>query len=317
MSAGQTPRIRMWRYLLLSITVVVLIQGCASTPETTVAPTVDVELEAAKRMARFAFDNGDFEQAENIYRRALERAYVRNDTADILDGRYNLAVCLMALEAYPEAIQLVQQAKVDLVADNEKIPADLLLLDATLLFRSDQLQAALKTTDTILQRGHEISPVMRAKTHFLRGLIFDRRNDLPALDESIRSMGVPQIETLKSDLFELRGRLAMAEKDWDRAVLLLDEASRLRRQDLDYRRMVISQALAAKAIENEGKKEAAASRYLQAGRSAALNGDRTNARIWLTRAALLFDGLGNETAAAESRSLLDDIEAPPESKTQG
>lgn len=95
---------------------------------------------------------------------------------------------------------------------------------------------------------------MSAKTHFLRGLIFDRRNDLPVLYQSIRNMGTPQIETLRSDLFELRGRLAMAEKDWARAVLPLDETSQPRREDLYCRRMVISQARAATASENAGKK---------------------------------------------------------------
>ena len=96
---------------LLGVAVVVMsISGCGAPPKKKIETPIDHELETANRMARFAFDKGDFQQAAAAYRRALAQAYVRNDSQAILNARYNLAVCLMTLENYAEALNLVDQA---------------------------------------------------------------------------------------------------------------------------------------------------------------------------------------------------------------
>jgi tetratricopeptide (TPR) repeat protein len=292
---------------LLAIAMVICINGCGSTPKNTIEPAVDAEAEGTQRMAQFAFDNGHYGQAASLYRKALAQAYIRNDSIAILDGRYNLALCLMELKQYPQALQLVEQAKADLITSGDRPPSDLLLLEATILFRKDQITNSWNVTETILSTHNEQNPIIHAKTHFLRGLIADRRNDVVALRETISVMGQPENDLLKSDLSELNGRLAMAEKDWSRASWFLDESSRLRKKNRDYRRMAITLSLAAEAAENMEETSVAATRYLQAGRSAALNDDPANARKWLSQAAVLFDEIDNEALAAEARSLLDEM----------
>ena len=283
------------------------ITGCGTTPKKSTEPESDQKLEAANRLARFAFENEEYQQAADLYRRALERAHVRDDAAAILDARYNIAVCLLELERYAEALAAVHQTKEEMAFRGLQLPPEIDLLEATILYRRGHLDDAWRATQKILANRNIESPLIYAKTYFLRGLISSHRKDVAGMQDAINSMGQPQNAIVKSDLSELRGRLAMAENKWDQAVGHLDEAAVYRRANFDYRRMAMTQALSAEASEKAGKTGAAASRYFQAGRSAALRGDQANARLWLTQAARLFQQLGNEALAAESRSLIADI----------
>lgn len=283
------------------------ITGCGTTQEKSTEPELDEKLEAANRLARFAFENEEYQQAADLYRRALDRAYVRDDTAAIIDARYNIAVCLLELERYAEALAAVQQTKGEMASRGLQLPPEIDLLEATILYRRGHLDDSWRTTQKILANRNIESPLIYAKTYFLRGLISSHRKDVAGMQDAINSMGQPQNAIVKSDLSELRGRLAMSENKWDQAVGLLDEAAVYRRANFDYRRMAMTQALSAEASEKAGKTGAAASRYFQAGRSAALRGDQTNARLWLTQANRLFQQIGNDALAAESRSLIAEI----------
>ena len=126
--------------------------------------------------------------------------------------------------------------------------------------------------------------------------------------QSIDNMGQSESQTVASDQAELQGRLAMLEEKWNQAVVDLDQSTRLRRESRDYRRMAITLALSADACQAAGRTEAAASRFLQAGRSAALRDDRSRARQWLTQAALLFEQIGNQALRAEAQALLSGLE---------
>ncbi len=285
-----------------------IITGCGTTQEKSTAPELDAKLEAASRLARFAFENEEYQQAADLYRRALDRAYVRDDAAAIIDARYNIAVCLLELERYAEALAAVQQTKEEMAFRGLQLPPEIVLLEATILYRRGHLDYSWRTTQKILGNRNNESPLIYARTYFLRGLISSHRKDVAGMQDAITSMGQPQNAIVKSDLAELRGRLAMAEKQWDQAVGLLNESAAYRRANFDYRRMAMTQALSAEASEKAGKTSAAASSYFQAGRSAALRGDQANARLWLTQATRLFQQIGSDTLAAESRALIADID---------
>lgn len=47
------------------------------------------------------------ETPADAYQRALAQAYVRNDSLAILNARYNLAVCLILLQQYPQALKMI------------------------------------------------------------------------------------------------------------------------------------------------------------------------------------------------------------------
>lgn len=283
------------------------IASCGTAPKKNSVPKSDEELEAANRLAQFAFENGKYEQAAVIYRRALEHAYVRDDAVAILDARYNLAVCLMELETYLEALTILDQAKEEMAFKDAQLPPEIYLLEATIYYRGGRLDDSWRTTEEILATRNIVSPLIYSKTYFIRGLVSSHRDDVAGMQKAIDKMGQPQNATVKSDLSELSGRLAMAENKWDQAIRLFDEATVVRRENSDYRRMAMTQALSAEANEKAGKTGAAASRYLQAGRSAALRGDLSNAHAWLAQAARLFQQIGNDTLAAESRSLIIEI----------
>jgi len=290
---------------LLALLPALTMNGCGARPDPGLRRYEDEALESANRMGRYAFEKGKFEQAAESYGKALERAYIRADAAAILDARYNLAVCRMALGQYPAAMQLVDQAKQDLATRSTPVPPDLLLLEATVLFRNGAPGEAKAVIDTIETQA--ASPMVLAKTHFLRGLIADDRGDIDGLRRSLAAMGTPDNEVIEADVSELTGRLAIAEKDWPAAITALDSATQTRRKHFDYRRMAISLALSAKACENAGQKELAANRYLKAGRSAALRGDSVNARQWLEQAIRLFDLIGKPDMSSEAADRLSDL----------
>ena len=120
---------------VLMMVAVLTLSGCGSSPPKQKGPAPDQELERFNSAARQAFDKRRFEQAANFYRKALERAYVRDDTAAILDARYNLAVCLMNLQSYEEALAVVQYGYAEMRFAGRGRSVDYLLLEATILHR--------------------------------------------------------------------------------------------------------------------------------------------------------------------------------------
>jgi len=317
MSTRYLYTVRYFFGILFLVIISMMINSCGARQKGSADAPEDEALISTNHLARFAFEKGMYEQAAGIYQKVLRMAYVRNDSVVILDTRYNLAICLMELERYQEAINLINQVREELSIGGERMPPNLLLLEATIFYRKDQPEDSWKATEMLLAVNTPLSPTIRAKTYYLRGLISSHRNDIAGIRESIKKMGEPEFVTVMADQKELQGRLAMAENNWNQAIIELDQATRLRRENHDYRRMAITWALSATASEKAGKIEIAASRYLQAGRSAAVREDRSNAHKWLTQAALLFNQLGNDALAAESNSLLyelDEGSSPPDLK---
>ena len=93
-----------------------------------------------------------------------------------------------------------------------------------------------------------------------------------------------------ADVLELRSRLTH-----DRAFAM--RAADLRRDGLDYRGMARALALAARFTSDA---PVAADLYLRAGRSAAAQGDRAEARAWLGKARDLATDAGLRTEAVRA-----------------
>ena len=289
---------------LLMAVVILTVSGCGSSPPKQKGPAIDQDLERFNRAARLAFDKGRLQQAASFYRKALERAYVRDDTAAVLDAQYNLAFCLMNLQSYEEALGVVQHANTEMVLAGHGNPDDFLLLEATILYLSGDSDEAWKITDRILATPAQASSIIESKTHFLQGLIASQRGDTEKLRAAIVSLGQPEQPQLRADRQELLGRLAMAEHNWDAAIEAFDVATKLRREALDYRGMVKVLALAGKASEKAGRAKQASIRYLRAGRSALLQGRFANARKWLNRAEQIANTAGEAQIVQEARVYL-------------
>ncbi|MGD8391698.1 MAG: hypothetical protein PVH74_09200 [Desulfobacterales bacterium] len=293
--------------LLMAVAVLTL-SGCGSSPPKQKGPAPDQALERFNRAARQAYDKGRLEQAANFYRRALERAYARDDTAAILDAQYNLAVCLLNLNSYQEALDVVRRAETEMALTDHGKSLDFLLLEATILHRRGDLDQAWQITDQILSRQIEASSAVGSKTHFLRGLMASERGDMTQLRAEITALGQPEQSRLRADRQELVGRLAMAEQNWDTAIEAFDSASNLRRETLDYRGMVRVVVLAGEASQKAGRTREAAIYYLRAGRSAFWQDEFDDARQWLNQSARLATSAGEDQILQEARNLLQQIE---------
>ena len=294
--------------VLMAVAVLTL-SGCGSSPPKQKAPAADQTLERFNSAARQAFYQGRFEQAANFYRKALERAYVRDDADAILDARYNLAVCLLNLQSYDEALDVVRRAKTEMaIADHGK-SVDFLLLEATILYRGGDLNAAWQVTDQILSNPSRASSVVRSKTHFLRGMLASEREDIAQLRAAVTALGQPQQPLLRADRLELAGRLALAEQNWDAAVEAFDSAASLRREALDYRGMVRALVLAGEGSEKAGRNRQAAILYLRAGRSAFFSDQMADAQKWLNHSVQLASTAGEDKIIEEARSHLRQIQA--------
>jgi tetratricopeptide (TPR) repeat protein len=295
---------------LLLVIILVGGLGCSSSPPEQGRFLVDDEFERTSRAARTAFDNGKFQQAVNLYGQALERAYVLDDLNAIVDSQYNLAVCLTGLRSYEAALERVNQAKIELARSGHNIPADVLLLEATIRHRLGNLDDAWLLTEKILQESNPASAAVIGKTHFLRGLIANAKGDIGQLRREIAFLDTPAAIGLRSDREELAGLLSMAKGNWHEAAEAFDRTAELRREDLDYSGMVNALAQAARAYEQVGKLSEASKRYLRAGRSAAQQGENHDALKWLNRAEELAGEAGDEFTASQARSYRKWLEEP-------
>jgi tetratricopeptide (TPR) repeat protein len=294
---------------LLMMVAVLTLSGCGSSAPRQDGPAVDADLERFNRAARQAFDRGKLRQAANFYRMALDRAYVRDDTAAILDAQYNLAICLMNLQSYEEALAVVQRAHTEMTLTGRGRSGDFLLLEATILQRRGEPDEAWKITDQILSTPTPASSTIKRRTHFLRGLIASDQADLDRLRAAITALGQPKELQLRADRQELLGRLAMAEQNWDAATGAFDATAKLRRAALDYRGMVRALVWGGEASEKAGRIREAATHFLRAGRSAFLQDQFDDAHKWLNRAAQLANTAGEDQIIQEARRFLGQIEA--------
>jgi len=293
---------------LLLAAVILTVSGCGSSPPKQTGPAIDTDLERFNRAARLAYDKGRLQQAASFYRQALERAYVRDDPAAILDAQYNLAICLLNFQSYTEALAVVQDANSESALSGRGQSLDFLLLEAIILHRGGDSDEAWKITDQILSYPAQASSVVRSKTYFLRGLIASKKGDKGQLRDSIAALGQPVHPRLLADREELVGRLSMAEYKWDAAIEAFDLSAKLRRETLDYRGMVNVLALAGIASEKAERTRESAIFYLRAGRSAALQGLFDDAQKWLNQSVKLAGNAGEDKIIQEARTYLQQIE---------
>ena len=293
---------------LLLLMAALTLNGCGSSPPPQRDPSIDSELTRYNRAAQQAFGKGRLQQAAGFYRRALERAYVRDDSAAILDARYNLAVCLLNLQSYQEALEVVRRAKAEMALADQGTSVDFMLLEASLLHRLGSADAAWQIADQILSDPKPASSVVRSKTHFLRGLIASEKGNIDQLRSSIADLGQPDKVQLRANRQELVGRLAMAEQDWPAAIEALDRTIRLRREARDYRAMVRVLVLAGEVSEKAGLTREAAIRYLRAGRSVFWQDQLEDAQRWLNHSVQLANMAGEDQIVQEARRHLRKLE---------
>ncbi|MGW8187315.1 MAG: tetratricopeptide repeat protein [Desulfobacterales bacterium] len=264
-------------------------------------PGSDREFDRNSRMARMAFESGQFSQAIEGYKRALARAYITDDLNAIVDTRYNLAVCHLRQGNYPDALENVEKAQQELLSAGRPVSADLLLVQAVAFYHDGTPGRAWQISEEILSVKPAPSSETISRTHFLRGRIAADRGESEKLRLEITALGEPSVSGLQADRFELIGRLAMLDERWNDAVTALDQAASMRAENRNFRSMATVLATAAQACERAQRLEDASYRYLRAARSAALSGETERATVWLQESVRLADLTGAESLLQEAR----------------
>lgn len=96
----------------LILTITILAQGCSTPPKQTVSK--DSVLVRYVDAGREAFDEGDLDEAEKKYRRALMRAWAIDDPYESGTVAYNLAACLTSRQQYDQAADWLIDARIEL-----------------------------------------------------------------------------------------------------------------------------------------------------------------------------------------------------------
>ncbi|MCX7011124.1 MAG: tetratricopeptide repeat protein, partial [Candidatus Sumerlaeota bacterium] len=140
---------------LFSALTLLALGGCALWP-TSSAPPGDKELLRNSNLARAAFDGGDIAKAIGLYEKALNRARAIDAAIEIGNAAYNLALCQFTLGRLDQASASLAEAKAAFQRGGN-IPADALLLEATVAQRQGKPEQALSLADEALSASPDES----------------------------------------------------------------------------------------------------------------------------------------------------------------
>ncbi len=276
-----------------------VVGGCAGGPAPLPQPE-DRDLARTIRLARVAFDSGNYQQATALYRDAASRGEARDDAWAIADAHYGAGVSLLRQRNEAAALAEVEAAREALALVEAPAFLELVLLEATLRYRLGQPEAALRLAAVL--RGEE-EPMIAGRAMVLDGLIASDRGDPQTLAEDLAAVRALEEAGLAADEVELEARLRLLQGQPSEAAAAFQRAADLRRDELDYEGMTRALVAAAAASEASADLQQAAELYLRAGRSAAARG-QPEAGDWLRSAERLAISAGYSELAQEARERL-------------
>ncbi|MDY0885353.1 hypothetical protein ACFPL7_23930 [Dongia soli] len=265
-----------------------LLAACGSDVAKPAVPP-DPSMEQHERAGQLAYSLDRPEDAVAQYREALIRAEARDDLAAIGDLSFNLAAAQLRANQPDTALATARRARAELARRGSPGMPALDLIEATALYRIGKMAEA----DRLAAQLQHRDPETGASASFLRGLIADDRGDLAGLQAASQVLSrtaagsekAPVVRsTQQADAAELRARLARRQGNFSEARSAALQSADLRRDLLDYRGLARALSVAADAAQRQGDLPAAADLYLRAGRSAAAQDDRRQARAWLDHA---------------------------------
>jgi tetratricopeptide (TPR) repeat protein len=298
------------------VTVLAALAACSGPSARREGPVPDPQLAQARVLAGRAFERGQIDQAALFYDRALDRAYVRDDTPAIADTVHDLAVVELRRGSAEKALALARGSRQAMTRRGAGDDAGLLLIEAVALYRLGRHGEAL----TAASRAASVegaSPGVIHGTIFVRGLIAADGGDAAGVQAAIADMGEPAGVQDRADRRELDARLALLLFDGETALTAAMAAADLRREGRDYHGLDRTLAVGALAAHTLGRNTEAADLYLRAGRSAALQGHGDAARPWLMRARDLARATGARDIADEAQRRLDALAAAEAARPPG
>jgi hypothetical protein len=277
-----------------------LVADCGeSAPDA--APPTDETLQRETQAGRLTFKL-ERDEAVARFRSALARAQERDDLDAISNTGFNLAVVELRANAPYRALADARATRMELERRGAKPFPALQLAEATALYRTGAAAEADRAAQ-VIQDSEDADAAARAT--FLRGLIADDHSDLTGLAIAADALNAAKTPQFEADAAELAARLALRRGNVGLAQQQAARAAELRQATLDYRGLARALAIEGTAVQHGGDKGAAADLFLRAGRSAAMQGDKSNARVRLGRAVSLRTGQPVGRAAVDLLRQLD------------
>ena len=287
---------------------ILALAACGTSQAPREAPeAVDQDLASGWRLARFAFEQGQYDQAAELYRRVLERAYARDDLLAIGDLGYELAVVRLRQRDPGAAAEQARMTRDELRRRGAPPFAELYLVEAVARYETGDGAGATAMADAALELAPAADDEVVARALFLHGRIAADRADHEGLARALAGLGAPRSAALRADRLELQGRLALLEERPEGALPAFRQSADLRREVADYVGMARALAFAAEAAQAAGQVEEAADLYFRAGRSAEVEGGRADARRWLEAAARLAATTDQTEILAEANQRLEQL----------
>jgi len=242
-----------------------------------------------QRIARFAYNRGQYEQAVVLYDRALAKAYTRDDIEAIAEIGYESSLALHQDGRSKEAADQARRIREELVRRGKVPPTELLLVEAVASYASGDAGSANRIAEEIVAQGGGTGGVITARAVYLQGMIAADEKDAAGVAEALEALGSPLSAELGADRLELLGRLQLIESAPQDAIPSFTETAELRREVEDYTGMARALAFAGEATIAAGRPADAADFFLRAGRGVAHRNDKADAERWLRKAADLAD----------------------------
>ena len=290
------------------ISLILLFAGCGgSSPPPQPPEPLDQDLISGWRLARFAFEQGQYDEAAGLYARVLERAYARDDLRAIGEVGYELAVVRLRQHDPRAAAEQAMRTREELRRRGAVPFAELHLVEAVALYESGDLDGAEVMAEQAIELAPAPSDPLVDRALFLRGRIAADGADAAGVSRALAQLGDTHNAELRADRLELLGRLNLLEDRPESALPNFRESADLRREVEDYIGMARALALAGEAAKSTGRAAEAADLYFRAGRSAELEGNRAEARRWLGSAARLAATTGQAEILSQAKERLEHL----------
>jgi hypothetical protein len=285
-------------YLILASVVLLFASGCGTPPT---IHRVDAELDRNAAAAKSAYAAGALTNADIFYAKALNRARLTDQGADIARMAYNLAACRAQEQKYTEALKLLDEARFESEQAGLSMP-EIQLLRAEILLRLEQTDEAAAVANAGIKTSEKQKdkPATLQFNLFLAELACDRNDAEQALKELDKIDQQTLAEApliIRAKATAARGRALLIKKQFSEAAGCFDNAAALYRQAQRYADMAVALDNAGNAYATGMKRPEALNRYYRAARSLLACGDKTKGQDALNKAKTLATELQDKEMA--------------------
>ena len=274
-------------HISLSLCVFAMIlAGCRTPPPQRPDPTIARETASG----RSAYAAESFDRAADAFERALQRARLMDNSAEVARNAYHLAVCLTALQRWDDAEQCLDEAT---AASALPIPAEFAILRVKILRGAGRTDDAIKLVGQWLDASQKTTRADDRRSVMLillADMLCDAGNytdATTALDQIPKKAAMEPFN--RAEQFRTLARIAAAQSDYTTAGNRFDQAAETFRQAARYPAMAACLADAGRAYAALGQRRDATDRLYRAARSLHEQGASAQALELLDQARPLAD----------------------------